>query len=541
MQPSALSLIPPAITLALIFLTRRTISSIVAGMLTAGLIVTGGSPLQAIKLCFFKVMQTSQLHGLVLWQEGAEFDKLFLLSFILILSFLISLLTKSGVASSYAGVLGEKIKTKKGAETFSIGLSLLLFIDDYLNSMTTSKISSLITDRLKVSRLKLSFLITAFAAPLCSLAPISSWGAAIVSFIATGGISDRAGGLIAVDPFLTFCGAVPFVFFSLLLVFTTIWMTRKGLSFGQIRLHEQIADSTNNLFGKAEKVTEKKEVEEKNQHSLFFFLGPVLTLIFSVVIGLLSTGGFWLFGGKKTFMQSLTNTNPELALVSSAALVFLFWVLVFVFAKKIKVQDVFEVLVDGFNEIKDIILLLLMAWTLAEFLKDDLQTGVYVASSMMPVVGVKSFPAVVFALASVISFSVGSSWATMSIMFPMVVPMTVTLLQSNPQIGLSMVPVFLSIGAILSGVIFGSSLSPTSDLILMTSKNTGVRHTDYLAAQFEYLWPLGLGSFVAFVFGGVLSSLSFSYQVTLISSLLLGFALSWGIIYFLHKAAHEKI
>lgn len=517
----ALSLLPPLLTIFFVFLTRKTLASLFVGIATAAAIKSNFNPLVTLTSIFEKILKTSQIQNLTSFSTIMQSDKLFLLVFLLFLSFLISLIVNAGVVFDYLNLIKNKVKSAKSAKLATIGLSFFLFIDDYLSAMTNSKIGPILNDQFKIPRIQTSFLVTALAAPLCTLAPISSWGAAITSLINSAGISENSSTVFKIDSFFALTKSVPFAFFSIFIVFTAIFISTKAISFGVVRQHEMHAKLTGQLLGPK---YEHPPFENKNnsleKSSAFWFFMPILLLVFLIFFFLMLLGKHQFFGGNNSFFQAIKDAPAELCLLLSAGYCFIISTIAFFLLKKINNLQIQKVLREGFFEIKDILIILTLAWSLSDFMITDLKTGDLIAQALLPLLSIKFLPACIFLLATIISFSVGSSWATMTILFPTIIPMLIkfsSLSSSN-----SILILFPCIGAILSGVIFGSGMAPTADLILMTSSNTKVTIAEYTQAQMAYLIPVGICSLASFLAAGFL--INYGYLISWITSLIVGVA-----------------
>ncbi len=522
MQQAIASLIPPLVTVFLVFVTRNVIWSLIAGAFSASLIVSQINFLGSIKLFVFRIFKVLEIGNLTSVEGFFRCEKLFLFMFLLVLGMVIATIAESGEGYGYVEFLYSRLRTKVQAQFAAIVLSFTLFIDDYLNALMTSSVMRDLTDKFRIPRIKLAFLTTAMAAPLCSLVPISSWAAAIIMFLVEAGIrSNKNLAIVVADPFTTLCRAAPFMFFSLFLIVTAIFVVSAKISYGVIAEHEKIAEElTHNLFGgiHAPVGGVSIDVEKKNlKHSPLSFFAPLIVLCIAIFMGMLGTGGFFTSG--VGVVESIKASMAELSLLIGAFTSLVFTMILFLSQSKITVKDACKAIKDGASMMKDSLIVLTLAWTLASFMTSDLHTGKYMAKILMPFISKTFLPLSIFLMSGVISFSIGSSWATMAVMFPIVVPMAVEFAgASTPALVEDVISIYPVIGAVISGAIFGSSLSPIADLLVITSKNTQVNHFDYVKAQTQYLLPVGVGAALSFGIAGILTDCGY-WKLFLLSAI----------------------
>jgi len=406
----------------------------------------------------------------------------------------------------------KRLKNSKAAEQGSLFLSLILFADDYLSSITVSSVMPLLTDAFKVPRIKLAFLVTAMAGPLCTLIPISSWGAPILGFISQGGVNTHSSAAqIFADPFLTYAKSIPFIFHSIFIVVAAFMIIKMNISYGVIGKHEQIAKSGDLFGGNIPKNHNSSALHEDGKvHSLFSFLTPLAVLIFGIFVSILYTGNSSILGGINNIASSFRNANMYLSLMIGGFLSLLAASSLYLFSSKMTPKELLNGCWSGIKEMAPSIMVLILAWSFADILKTELHTGEYIARGFMKTLRLELVPFAIFILSAIMAFSVGSSWATMAVAFPIAIPMVPALLKLTVPVAIGSAQIIYPvIGAVLSGAIFGSSLSPIADLLIITSKNTGVNHFEYIKAQAQYLAPVGFVSAVSFVIAGFASNLSY--------------------------------
>lgn len=535
-----LSIVPSLLTIVLVFFTRNVVISLLCGVFSAALIASKFSFLSVPMLVFGRIWKVLELGNFSSINGFLSCEKLFLFMFLIILGCVIAMIAESGESYGYAQGLSNRLKTRAQAQLASIFLSFTLFIDDYLNALTTSSVMRVLTDKFRIPRIKLAFLTTAMAAPLCSMVPISSWAAAIIMFLTGAGITVKHyQAVIIADPFMTLVLSIPFMFFSMFLILSAIFIVLTGVSYGIIQKHEKIALADGNLFGGA--TPPEAEIHssyEKNhlKHRYINFFAPLIVLSGSIFLIMLATGGFFTKGAN--FIESLVLAKAEISLLFGAFLSLIFTFLLYFVQSKIDIKGGLKACSDGFFMMKDSLIVLTLAWTLASFMNSDLQSGRYIAKILMPIIGKSLLPFSAFLMSTIIAFAIGSSWATMTVMFSMVIPMVPAFAGLKTPVLVSSVGlIYPVIGAILSGAIFGSSLSPISDLLVITSKNTQVNHFDYVKSQVQYLLPVGFGAGLSFAITGAIDG--FSYKTMFLASIFPG-AILTGMIMLILKQFSRK-
>jgi tetracycline resistance efflux pump len=464
---------------------------------------------------------TIGLHTLTSW--GTFWDgqsNLLLFLFLTILNMVIALIQRSGDAFAYAATIRNYLSSKRSAEQSSLVLSLILCVDDYLSSITVSSVAPVLTDTFSIPRLKEAFLVTTMAAPLATLFPLSSWSGSLTSFIASGGIDATSStSQIAIAPFAAYFYAIPFTLYSILVVIAAWFITATRISYGIISRHEKIATTTGNLYGGG---SPTKELHTHNgiTHSLFNFLTPLITLFVTIFFAICYVGNSWLLGGSNGLIDTFIAASNQfyIVLVTGGLVSLLIASLLYIRSTHVSIPASWWA---GIKDVGPTLIILSLAWTFASFLKTELQTGTYIAQLLLSVLSIKFLPVTIFFLAACIALIIGSSWAAMIVVFPIAIPMIPTLLGISTPAAATAAPILYPvIGAIISGALFGSSLSPLADLLNITSNNTRINHFDYLKAQIQYLAPVGLATAVALITAGILSN--YSYPITTLCSLGVG-------------------
>ena len=510
MQNSWLSLIPPLVVLLCGFATRRVIFSLLAGIVSAALIAANFSMYHSTVLIVNRLWHNCELWKFTSWNLFWTSWNAFICIFLFILAILVTLIAYSGGAYAYGRFARRRISDAKGAQTAALLLSVFLFIDDYFSSLTVGSVMHPLTDQFKVPRAKLAFLVDAMGAPLAILCPVSSWVAAIIGFLTENGVSLHltTETFILADPFLVYIRIIPFLFYSFIIMGSAWFIVRHNISFGLMAQHEKIAQTTGNLFG-GKKATRQKirTAPEHNRRnaSMTDFAVPVIILIISVIIGMLFSGGYYLFGGPHTLVIALQHANAAKALFVGGTIALGLCTFFFVIKSRIRLQEIPVLYWDGIKLMTPAIIILLLAWTLGDILRVDLLTGQYLASIVVGAVPMSLVPLLFFATAAATSFAIGSSWGTIAILFPIAIPMLITLSALHAPVQLEQLPVlFPVLGAIFSGAVLGDHISPISDTTIMSSTSTGSHHIDHVQTQMIYAMPALLATGLAFLLAGLL-------------------------------------
>jgi Na+/H+ antiporter NhaC len=519
---SWLVLLPPFIVLACAFITKRLNLSLAIGVLSGALIASDFSLLGMFSMSLNR-----------LWQVISDIENIYMFSFLFMISIIVVLLNRTGAANAFAQRITSKLTNARAAETASILLSFSLFIDDYLSNLTVGYVMRPITDRLHIPRAKLAFLVHSLTSPLIILAPISSWVAAITSTLDQAGITPEVtpNTKIIGDPFFIYLEAIPYIFYSFLTIASIWFIVRLRLSYGPMHNHEEIAQTTGNLFGGKEPLPEKFESVHP-QGSIADLLLPLITLIGSVIVGSLWAGGYYLFGGTRGFLDAFKYNTQIFFVLFISGIISLTTSYIFALVRnKIKIQDTPSLIRDGIDLMYSAVLMVILAFTLGKILSLDLQTGKYLASLLQGTLPVSLLPLIFFIIATITSMLTGSAWGTMMILIPIAIPMLITLSQvaipAMPENIALLLPV---LGAIFSGSVCGNHLSPISETTIMASQSSGAYPLDHAHTQFPYAIPAIICSALAFLLTGLFArqSLIFKLVLPLAVSLILCFILLYA-------------
>ncbi len=538
MQHQWFVIIPPIVVLILAVTTKRVIVSLMAGILAAALITSNFSPFTAITLILQKFFEQTNLQHVLQW--SGSFDHLYVFSFLLFLGIIISLITFAGGTRAYSKFIEKRIHEKRSAETASLIVSLCFFMDDYFNSLTTGCIMRPLSEHFNIARVKLAFLINTMSSPLCIIIPASSWIAMIIAQLQESGISLNPDlhPLIIGDPWHIYLQSIPFVFYVLILYIVTWYIVRRRIMYGPMRTHEEIAERTGNLYGGKEPLHTQLLMSD-NQGTLVDFLLPIGIVICGVITTLLYSGNWHLLGGNHSFSQAVATANVFFALCIGTGTSLIITIFYFIKRKKVHWSSLSSLIYSGFILMKNSLIIILLAWTLSSFLKDDLHTGEYIARLLINVLDLRFLPSLFFIVASLVAASAGSSWGTIAIVIPLALPLVVSL-SGNDLFTATQTPfLYAVIGAILSGAIAGAHVSPISDATVMASTSAGAYHIDHVVTQLWYVLPVILGTTLAYTITGFLDP-SLPLWSTVSISLLIGLICTLGIITLISYRNNQK-
>lgn len=508
--------IPPLLVIASVLITKHMLFSFLVGIVSAALIATNGNPIAAASLTLNKLWISTGLSAVTSIQGFLSSWNLLVFLFLIILGILIALLSETGAARAYAHIVRSRVKSKKAVEVASLLLSLLFFIDDYFSALTVGSVMRPLAHMYKLHPVKLAFLVTAMATPLTILSPISSWVGEIILQLKQVGIGPQSPTtVITADPYLVFINAIPFILYALLLIVSTWYIVLRGISYGPMKKYDTLAVSL-----------EDDDEEDTKASSLFDFLFPLVLLIVSVLSMLLYTGNYSLFGGSNGLHDAIKNASVHQALFMGGSITLLVSIVYFFSRKLITLASLKKCITMGFNLMFPSILMLICAWALGNILKNDLQTGSYIATIVSTLISLALFPAICFIFAAIIAMMIGSAWATIGLMFPIIIDMLQKLLTLSPNTPVESVPLIIPIvGATLSGCVMGTQLSILSDNPIMSSASTGADHLEHVKTMAWYILPVGIATAAGFTLIGLLGH-TLGMQKSLLLGFILGLSLS---------------
>ena len=469
---TALSLLPAVIAILLALITKEVYSSLIVGILIGGALYAGGNPVGTLN----HVVQDGFISNVAdSWNVG-------ILIFLVILGTIVAIMNKAGGSAAFGRWAVKHIKSRAGAQIATIALGVLIFIDDYFNCLTVGSVMRPVTDSHKVSRAKLSYLIDATAAPVCIIAPISSWAAAVAGFARDAGAESGIS---------LFVRAIPYNFYALFTILMMLVLTLAKFDYGPMKLHEKNAVENDDIFttGTRQAVDDMK-VNEKGR--VIDLVIPVIFLIAACVIGMIYTGGF--FDGA-SFIDAFSDSDASVGLVLGGAVTLVFTIFYFLVRRTIKFKDIMESLPDGFKAMVPAILILVCAWTL-KAMTDSLGAKIFVSQLVEGTAGgfQMFLPAIIFAIAVGLSFATGTSWGTFGILIPIVLSVFDA---SNPL-------AIISISACMAGAVCGDHCSPISDTTIMSSAGAQCDHINHVSTQLPYALTVAGVSFVTYIIAGIL-------------------------------------
>ena len=468
------ALVPPVIAIALALITKEVYSSLFVGILAGSIL---GSDFK-----FTKTMDILVNDGLI----GAVSGTAGIFIFLVVLGVIVALINKAGGSAAFGRWAQKHIKTRAGAMLATFALGVLIFIDDYFNCLTVGSVMRPVTDGHNVSRAKLSYLIDATAAPVCMIAPISSWAAAVSSYAEDGqGIA-------------LFIRAIPFNFYSLLTFVFIIGITLMKFDYGQMRIHELNAKTKGDLYT----CGDKAEVEEENPSSngkVIDLVLPIAVLIAVCIFALVYVGG--IFDGSN-FVDAFSNTDASVGLPWGSIIALVFTIVYLCARKLVSFKEAMECIPKGFIAMVPAMLILTFAVTL-KTMTGLLGADVYVAGLMQGAsTGLTNMlPAIIFLVACFLAFASGTSWGTFGILIPIV-----TGVFTDPTTG-AIVPgaehlIIIGVSACLAGAVMGDHCSPISDTTIMASAGAQCNHINHVSTQVPYVLTVAAISFVTYTIAG---------------------------------------
>lgn len=475
------SLVPPLLAIVLALVTKEVYSSLFIGVAFGALLYTGFQPWEAFN-AFFSIMKDSM--------------NLNILIFDVLLGMIIVLMAKSGGSAAYGNWAGKHIKSKKSALLATTGLGVLIFVDDYFNCLTVGSVMRPVTDRFKVSRAKLAYIIDATAAPICIIAPVSSWAAAVNSYVpADAGITG----------FQLFLRTIPYNLYALLTLAMVLYVSISGFDFGLMRKHE-INAANGDLFtsGAGEFEQIKQEEGSSRGHVLYLVL-PVAVLIVSAIGAMIYTG---FLDGATDIITAFAGCNAEISLIFATSVTILFMLVLYLPRKVVTFKGFMDSFVEGFRLMIPAVAILIFAWSLK-----GVGDALGIASFVESVVGSNTsasvfIPAIMFLVAIFLAFSTGTSWGTFAILVPIVIAM----FPGADNIEM----MIIAVSAVLAGAVCGDHVSPISDTTVMSSAGAQSNHINHVSTQMQYAMVVAIVCFVGYLIAGIVKTWWFSLGVSLI-------------------------
>lgn len=481
----ALSLLPPLIAIGLALLTKEVISSLLIGILSGTFIYaynTGGGIAETIDI-------TIRLSA---EKIGANAS---IIIFLALLGALVAIVTMAGGSKAYGEWASKKITSKRGAALSTSALGALIFIDDYFNCLTVGTVMRPVTDKYKISRAKLAYIIDATAAPICIIAPVSSWAASVISQL------DDVG----LDGMEAFIQLIPFNFYAILTIVMVITLSLTNLDFGAMKKFEMEAPDNATKENLTNTGDELVGIDISSKGKVLDLVIPVMCLIIFCTISMLYVGGY--FAGGMTIAEGFGNTDAGLALAIGSFVTLIATFILLIPRRVITFTQFMNGISVGIKTMVPAFIILTLAWTISGVCRDLLSTGPYVgglveSSNMPPAL----LPAIIFVVASVLAFSTGTSWGTFGILIPIVAD---ALSSVAPEL------LIVSLSATLAGAVLGDHMSPISDTTILSSTGAGCHHIDHVRTQIPYVMLVGAACLVGYLVAGLTTSWVISFLVAI--------------------------
>ena len=484
------ALLPPIIAIVLALITKEVYSSLFIGILAGGLIYSNFD------------FETTVVH---VFKEGfidtvADSYNIGLIIFLVLLGALVAMMNKTGGSAAFGRWTSKHIKSRTGAQLATIALGVLIFVDDYFNCLTVGSVMRPVTDKKKISREKLSYLIDATAAPVCIIAPISSWAAAVAGF---------AKGAGAESGMSLFVQAIPYNFYALLTIVMMLFLAFSKFDYGPMAKFERAARDSESVAS-LEKLTEKAEEKANDKGKVIDLVIPVIFLIIACVIGMIYSGGFFTDGeeGYKNFITAFSNSDASVGLVFGSFVTIIFAIIYFMCRRVISFKDCMSAIPEGFNAMTPAILILVCAWTL-KTMTDSLGAKIFISDIIQgQAAGLQMMlPAIIFLIAVGLSFSTGTSWGTFGILIPIVLSVFSA---ADGQITI------IAVSACMAGAVCGDHCSPISDTTIMASAGGQCDHVNHVSTQLPYALTVAGVSFVTYIVAGFVKTAAIALPVGIV-------------------------
>ncbi len=505
MYASFWSLIPPVVAIVLALITKEVYSSLFVGILIGGVFYSG--------FTFEKTILHVFQDGII----GSLTDayNMGILVFLVILGIMVCMMNKAGGSAAFGRWASVHIKSRVGAQLATILLGVLIFIDDYFNCLTVGSVMRPVTDKHNVSRAKLAYLIDATAAPVCIIAPISSWAAAVTGFVE------------GEDGFSIFIRAIPFNYYALLTIVMMVTIVLLKMDYGSMKLHETNA-LAGDLYTTPDRPYANAEEEiDDSKGGVIDLIFPVVVLIICCVIGMIYTGGFFSGTG---FVEAFSGSDASVGLMLGSFFAFVITIVFYAVRKVLKFGESMACIPEGFKAMVPAILILTFAWTL-KAMTDSLGAKEYVAGVVENATGLLSLlPAIIFLVACFLAFATGTSWGTFGILIPIVVAVFV---------GKNETMMIISISACMAGAVCGDHCSPISDTTIMASAGAQCNHVNHVTTQLPYAVTVAVVSCVTYLVAGILQNFMAGALVAVIS-LVVGIVLMIGTLLVMRALTANK-
>ena len=487
------ALLPPLVAIVLALITKEVYSSLFVGIVVGALIYSGfkfeGTVTQIFEGGIIKVLSDSYNVGILI--------------FLVILGSVVCMMNKAGGSAAFGRWASKKIHTRVGAELAAIILGILIFIDDYFNCLTVGSVMRPVTDRHHVSRAKFAYLIDATAAPVCIIAPISSWAAAVSGFVK------------GQDGLAIFVRTIPYNFYAILTIVMMVGMVLMKTEFGAMRTHEINALNGDLYTTSARPYENATDDETPNPRGKVIDLViPIVVLVICCVISMIYTGGF--FSGTD-FATAFSQSDASTGLAMGSAFGLVFAIIFYMIRRVVNFRDCMGCIPEGFKAMVPAIMILTFAWTL-KAMTDSLGAAVFVEEAMRSVAGGIEviLPAIIFLVGCGLAFATGTSWGTFGILIPIVVAVFE---KSSPEM------MIISMSACMAGAVCGDHCSPISDTTIMASAGAQCDHVTHVSTQLPYAILAAAVSFVTYIVAGFVKTAWIALPVGIVLMLIVLFVI----------------
>ena len=487
------ALLPAVVAIALALITKEVYSSLFIGIVVGALLYADfsfeGTVLHVFNDGLIAVLCDSYNMGILI--------------FLVLLGTMVALMNKAGGSAAFGRWAGDHIKTRVGAQLATILLGVLIFIDDYFNCLTVGSVMRPVTDKHNVSRAKLAYLIDATAAPVCIIAPISSWAAAVSGFVE------------GEDGLALFVSAIPYNFYAILTIVMMVGMVLMKVEFGSMAVHEKNAKN-GDLYTTPDRPYGNIQAEEKpdSKGKVIDLVIPIICLVICCVIGMIYTGGF--FSGTD-FVTAFSGSDASVGLALGSFFGLVITVVLYLVRRVLNFKECMDCLADGFKAMVPAILILTFAWTL-KAMTDSLGAKDFVANLVSHSAGslMNFLPAVIFLIGCFLAFATGTSWGTFGILIPIVVAV---FQDTNHSL------MIISISACMAGAVCGDHCSPISDTTIMASAGAQCNHVNHVSTQLPYAIVAAAVSFVSYIIAGFVQNVWICLPIAIVLMLAVLFLL----------------
>lgn len=472
------ALIPAIVAIVLALITKEVYSSLLIGVIVGALFASKTVSETGVVTGFnFIGTVRGVMEGGIISVVSDSYN-VGILVFLVILGAMVALMNKAGGSAAFGEWAGSHIKSRVGAQLMTLLLGCIIFIDDYFNCLTVGSVMRPVSDKHKISRAKLAYIIDATAAPVCIIAPISSWAAAVAGFVE------------GEDGFSLFIHAIPFNYYAILTIVMMLVIILLRFDYGPMKRHERNAIERGDLFTSGQTMTPVEEVKGNDRGRVIDMLFPIICLIVCCIIGMIYTGGF--FEGANV-IEAFSNSDASLGLALGSFVALIITVIYMLCRRVLPFAECMKSLPEGFKAMVPAILILVLAWSLKS-MTDTLGAATFVATAMSNVADqfMGFLPAIIFLVGVGLAFATGTSWGTFGILIPIVVGV----FPNNPQL------LIIGIAACMAGAVCGDHCSPISDTTIMASAGSQSNHINHVSTQLPYAMTVAFVSCITYIIAG---------------------------------------